>query len=144
MRFDTHYIGSDGEKHRPVMLHRVILGSIERFIGVLIEHFAGAFPVWLSPVQAIVMNITDAQGDYAARVADILKGKEIRTELDLRNEKIGFKIREARLQKVPYMLIVGDREMADHTVNIRDRSGEQNTITLDEFIALVKSFDPVI
>jgi threonyl-tRNA synthetase len=90
------------------------------------------------------MNITDAQGDYAARVADILKGKEIRTELDLRNEKIGFKIREARLQKVPYMLIVGDREVADHTVNIRDRSGEQNTITLDEFIALVKSFDPVI
>ncbi len=144
MRFDTHYIGSDGEKHRPVMLHRVILGSIERFIGVLIEHFAGAFPVWLSPVQAIVMNITDAQGDYAVRIADILKDKDIRTELDLRNEKIGFKIREARLQKVPYMVIVGDREVAENTVNIRDRSGEQKTITLDEFIALVKSFDPVI
>ncbi len=143
-RFDTHYIGSDGEKHRPVMLHRVILGSIERFIGVLIEHFAGAFPVWLSPVQAVVMNITDAQTDYAAGIADVLKNKDIRTELDLRNEKIGFKIREARLQKVPYMVIVGDREVADGTVNIRDRSGEQKTITLDEFISLVKSFDPVI
>jgi threonyl-tRNA synthetase len=143
-RFDTHFIGSDGEKHRPVMLHRVILGSIERFIGVLIEHFAGAFPVWLSPVQAIVMNITDAQADYAAKIADILKNKDIRTELDLRNEKIGFKIREARVQKVPYMVIVGDREMADGTVNLRDRSGEQKTITLDEFITLVKSFDPVI
>jgi threonyl-tRNA synthetase len=144
MRFDTHYIGSDGEKHRPVMLHRVILGSIERFIGVLIEHFAGAFPVWLSPVQAVVMNITDAQTDYAAGIADVLKNKDIRTELDLRNEKIGFKIREARLQKVPYMVIVGDREVAEGTVNIRDRAGEQKTITLDEFITLVKSFDPVI
>ncbi|MGD0821892.1 MAG: threonine--tRNA ligase [Desulfomonilia bacterium] len=144
MRFDTHYIGSDGEKHRPVMLHRVILGSIERFIGVLIEHFAGAFPVWLSPVQAVVMNITDAQADYASKVADVLRDKEIRTELDLRNEKIGFKIREARVQKTPYMVIVGDREKADGTVNIRDRSGEQKTFALDEFIALVKSFDPVI
>jgi threonyl-tRNA synthetase len=126
------------------MLHRVILGSIERFIGVLIEHFAGAFPVWLAPVQAVVMNITDAQAEYASKVADVLRDKEIRTELDLRNEKIGFKIREARVQKAPYMVIVGDREKADGTVNIRDRSGEQKTFALDEFIALVKSFDPVI
>ncbi len=143
-RFDTHFIGSDGEKHRPVMLHRVILGSIERFIGVLIEHFAGAFPVWLSPVQAIVMNITDAQADYARKIYDTLMDREVRTELDLRNEKIGFKIREARLQKVPYMVIVGDREMADGTVNLRDRSGEQKTISLDEFVALVKSAEPVV
>jgi threonyl-tRNA synthetase len=143
-RFDTHYIGSDGEKHRPVMLHRVILGSIERFIGVLIEHFAGAFPVWLSPVQAVIMNITDAQADYAKNVYGALMDSEVRTDLDLRNEKIGFKIREARVQKVPYMVIVGDREMAEGMVNIRDRSGEQKTMAVNEFISLVKSFDPAI
>ncbi len=143
-RFDTNFIGSDGEKHRPVMLHRVILGSIERFIGVLIEHFAGAFPVWLSPVQAVVMNITDTQADYAQKIYDTLMDREVRAELDLRNEKIGFKIREARMQKVPYMVIVGDREMADGTVNLRDRSGEQKTVTLDEFVALVKSFEPAV
>ncbi|MCE5273530.1 MAG: threonine--tRNA ligase [Deltaproteobacteria bacterium] len=143
-RFDTHYIGSDGEKHRPVMLHRVILGSIERFIGVLIEHFAGAFPVWLSPVQAVVMNITDAQAEYAASVAEALKAAEVRMEIDLRNEKIGFKIREARVQKVPYMVVVGDREKEDGTVSIRERDGQQQTMRVDEFIALVKSSDPVI
>ncbi|HPS94142.1 MAG TPA: threonine--tRNA ligase, partial [Deltaproteobacteria bacterium] len=143
-RFDTHYIGSDGEKHRPVMLHRVILGSIERFIGVLIEHFAGAFPVWLSPVQAVVMNITDAQAEYAASVAEALKAAEVRMEIDLRNEKIGFKIREARVQKVPYMVVVGDREKEDGTVSIRGRDGQQQTMGVDEFIALVKSSDPVI
>ena len=143
-RFDTHYIGSDGSRHRPVMLHRVILGSIERFIGVLIEHFAGAFPVWLSPVQAIVMNITDAQNEYAVSIAEALKEKEVRTELDARNEKIGFKIREARLQKVPYMVIVGDREKDEGTITLRSRDGEQQAMRLDEFIALVKSADPVI
>ena len=143
-RFDTHYIGSDGSRHRPVMLHRVILGSIERFIGVLIEHFAGAFPVWLSPVQAIVMNITDAQNEYAVSIAEALKEREVRTELDARNEKIGFKIREARLQKVPYMVIVGDREKDEGTITLRSRDGEQQAMRLDEFIALVKSADPVI
>jgi len=143
-RFDTHYIGSDGSRHRPVMLHRVILGSIERFIGVLIEHFAGAFPVWLSPVQAIVMNITDAQNEYAVSIAEALKEREVRTELDARNEKIGFKIREARLQKVPYMVIVGDREKDEGTITVRSRDGEQQAMRLDEFIALVKSADPVI
>jgi threonyl-tRNA synthetase len=143
-RFDTHYVGSDGLRHRPVMLHRVILGSIERFIGVLIEHFAGAFPVWLSPVQAIVMNITDAQNEYAVSIAEALKEKEVRTELDARNEKIGFKIREARLQKVPYMVIVGDREKDEGTITLRSRDGEQQAMRLDEFIALVKSADPVI
>jgi threonyl-tRNA synthetase len=143
-RFDIHYIGADGEKHRPVMLHRVILGSLERFIGVLIEHFAGAFPVWISPVQAIVMNITDAQGDYAAQVTAKLKANDIRVEFDSRNEKIGFKIREARLQKVPYMLVIGDREKEECTVTVRDRSGEQKEMSTDDFIQMVKSAQPVI
>lgn len=143
-RFDTHYIGADGEKHRPVMLHRVILGSIERFIGVLIEHFAGAFPVWLSPVQAVVMNITDSQADYARQVASFLNDREIRVETDLRNEKIGYKIREARSQKVPYMLVAGDREKDSGTVSVRDRSGEQRTMTPADFVSLVRSFDPAL
>ncbi len=143
-RFDTHYVGADGERHRPVMLHRVILGSIERFIGVLIEHYAGAFPVWIAPVQAVVMCITDAQAEYAAQVANTLRDDEVRVELDIRNEKIGYKIREARMQKVPYMIVVGDREMQDQTVTVRERSGEQQTMTLDEFSAIVKKAEPVI
>jgi threonyl-tRNA synthetase len=143
-RFDTHYIGTDGSKHRPVMLHRVVLGSIERFIGVLIEHFAGAFPVWLSPVQAVIMNITDAQAEYAASVADALAAKDVRMELDLRNEKVGFKIREARLQKVPYMVIVGDKEKEEGTIAVRSRDGNQETMRIDDFIALVKSAEPLI
>jgi len=143
-RFDTHYVGSDGEKHRPVMLHRVILGSIERFIGVLIEHFAGAFPVWLSPVQAVIMNITDAQGDYAKTVADILAKNDVRMELDLRNEKIGFKIREARMQKVPYMIIVGDKEKEEGTIAVRSRDGSQQVITVEDFIAQVRSAEPML
>jgi len=143
-RFDTHYIGVDGEKHRPVMLHRVILGSIERFIGVLIEHYAGAFPVWIAPVQAVVMCITDAQADYATQVADTLRDNEVRVELDIRNEKVGYKIREARLQKVPYMIVVGDKEKQDQTIAVRDRSGEQQTMTLAEFSAIVEKAEPVI
>ncbi len=143
-RFDIHYIGSDGERHRPVMLHRVILGSIERFIGVLIEHFAGAFPVWISPVQAVVMNITDAQADYAADVASRLRASDVRIELDTRNEKIGYKIREARQQKVPYMLITGDREKDEGTVTVRERSGDQKTMTLEEFIRIIRESHPVI
>jgi threonyl-tRNA synthetase len=143
-RFDTHYVGADGERHRPVMLHRVILGSIERFIGVLIEHYAGAFPVWIAPVQAVVMCITDAQADYAAQVANTLRDDDVRVELDIRNEKIGYKIREARMQKVPYMIVIGDREMQDQTVTVRERSGEQQTMTLDEFSAIVKKAEPVI
>jgi threonyl-tRNA synthetase len=143
-RFDTHYIGSDGEKHRPVMLHRVILGSIERFIGVLIEHFAGAFPVWLSPVQAVIMNITDAQADYARTVADALVKNDVRMELDLRNEKIGFKIREARVQKVPYMVIVGDKEKEEGTIAVRSRDGSQQVMKVEDFIAQVRSAEPVL
>jgi threonyl-tRNA synthetase len=113
----------------------VILGSIERFIGVLIEHFAGAFPVWLSPVQVKVLTITDRQLEYAESVAKALKAADIRVETDLRNEKIGFKIREARLEKVPYMLILGDREVENNTVNCRSRdSGELKDLTLNNFI----------
>ncbi|HPD22411.1 MAG: threonine--tRNA ligase [Desulfomonilia bacterium] len=143
-RFDMHYIGSDGERHRPVMLHRVILGSIERFIGVLIEHFAGAFPVWIAPVQAVVMNITDAQADYAADVAARLRANDVRIELDTRNEKIGYKIREARQQKVPYMVIMGDREKEEGTITVRERSGDQKTMTVDEFIKIIREAQPVI
>lgn len=143
-RFDIHYIGADGERHRPVMLHRVILGSIERFIGVLIEHFAGAFPVWIAPVQAVVMNITDAQADYTTDVTKKLRCSDVRAEVDLRNEKIGYKIREARLQKVPYMIVIGDREKEEGTVTVRERSGEQKTMTLDNFIKIVHDAQPVI
>jgi threonyl-tRNA synthetase len=123
-RFDLVYIGKDGEKHRPVMVHRVILGAIERFIGVLIEHFAGNFPLWISPVQAVVLNVTDNQAAYAQQVSDALREAGVRVQLDLRNEKLGFKIREAQLEKVPYMLVIGDQEMAAGTVAPRHRSGK--------------------
>ncbi len=143
-RFDIHYIGADGEKHRPVMLHRVILGSLERFIGVLIEHFAGAFPVWISPVQAVIMNITDAQADYTEQVAAKLRANDVRIEVDARNEKIGYKIREARLQKVPYMVVIGDREKEEGTITVRERSGDQKTMGIDDFIKIVNDAQPVI
>ena len=123
-RFDLAYIGQDGERHRPVMVHRVILGSLERFIGVLVEHFAGAFPVWLAPEQARVVTVTDAQAEFAAQVAGALKGCGVRAEADLRNEKLGYKIREAQLEKIPYMLVVGDKEVEAGKVNVRTRTGE--------------------
>ncbi|PLX92897.1 MAG: threonine--tRNA ligase [Desulfuromonas sp.] len=123
-RFDLTYVGSDGEKHRPVMVHRVILGAIERFIGVLIEHYAGSFPLWISPVQAVVLNVTDNQAEYAEGVFQALRDAGIRVRLDLRNEKLGFKIREAQMEKIPYMLVIGDKEMADGTLAPRHRSGE--------------------
>ncbi|WP_041531308.1 threonine--tRNA ligase [Syntrophotalea carbinolica] len=123
-RFDLTYVGKDGEKHRPVMLHRVILGAIERFIGVLIEHYAGNFPLWLAPVQAVVINVTDNQADYAKSVSDALRAAGVRVQCDLRNEKLGFKIREAQVDKIPYMLVVGDTEMSDGTVAPRFRSGK--------------------
>ncbi|MCX7823771.1 MAG: threonine--tRNA ligase [Syntrophobacterales bacterium] len=124
-RFDLTYIGPDGARHRPVMLHRVILGAMERFIGVLIEHYAGAFPVWLAPVQAIILTVTDRHISYAREVYEILRDKGMRVELDDRNEKLGFKIREAQLQKIPYMLVIGDREMQSRTVSPRRRDGTQ-------------------
>ncbi len=123
-RLDITYTGEDGEKHRPHMVHRAIMGSIERFLGVLIEHYAGEFPLWLAPVQAAVLNITDAQADYAEQVAGQLRQQGLRVITDLRNEKIGFKIREHTLQKIPYLLVIGDREMAAGQVAVRLRNGK--------------------
>jgi len=138
-RFDLTYIGSDGEKHRPVMVHRVILGAIERFIGVLIEHFAGNFPLWISPVQAVLVNVTDNQADYVAQVREQLAAAGIRVKADLRNEKLGFKIREAQLEKIPYMLVVGDREMQEGLLAPRDRTGKTlDPMSPDEFIRFVQ------
>ncbi len=124
-RFDLTYVGSDGERHRPVMVHRVILGAIERFIGVLIEHFAGNFPLWISPVQATILNVTDAQLPFAEEVFQALRAAGVRVQKDFRNEKLGFKIREAQVEKVPYMLVIGDKEVAAGVVAPRHRSGKQ-------------------
>jgi len=135
-RLGAHYIAEDNRKRVPVMLHRAILGSLERFIGILIEHYAGALPLWLAPVQAVVLNITDRQANYVREVANTLRDKGFRGESDLRNEKIGFKIREHTLQKVPYLLVVGDREVAQRTVAVRDRKGKDlGTVDLDDFVA---------
>jgi threonyl-tRNA synthetase len=135
-RLDAHYIAEDGSKQVPVMLHRAILGSLERFIGILIEHHAGAFPLWLAPVQAVVMDITDRQADYVQKLKKTLQKHGLRVTADLRNEKIGFKIREHTLQKVPYMLVVGDREVENSTVAVRTRSGEDlGSLTIDELVA---------
>ncbi len=137
-RFDLHYIGTDGERHRPVMLHRVILGSIERFIGVLIEHYAGAFPVWLSPVQAVLVTVTDNQIPYGEEVYRKLLDIGVRVERDFKNEKLGHKIREAQLQKIPYMLVIGDKEVASGTISPRQRDGKNlGAMTVDAFIELV-------
>ena len=137
-RFDLTYIGEDGEKHRPVMLHRVIFGSIERFIGVLIENYAGAFPTWLAPVQVELLPISDSHVDYANEIKAKLEDVGIRVELDDRNEKIGYKIREAQLQKIPYMLVLGDKEKEAGTVGVRSRKdGDIGAMALDEFIAKV-------
>ena len=134
-RLGARYIDSDNSEQVPVMIHRAILGSVERFIGILIEHYAGLLPVWLSPVQAVVMNITDAQADYAAEVAKMLREKGFRVDFDLRNEKIGFKIREHTLQRVPFLLVVGDREVANRQVAVRDRGGKDlGTFGLDDLV----------
>lgn len=139
-RFDLHYIGEDGEKHRPVMLHRVIFGSIERFIGILIEHFAGAFPTWLSPVQVKILPIADSHLEYANRVKEQLLEEGIRVEIDERNEKIGYKIREAQLQKIPYMLVIGDKEVEANKVGVRSRKeGDQGAISITDFINKIKT-----
>jgi len=146
-RFELEFVGADGERHRPIMLHRVILGSIDRFLGVLIEHFAGAFPAWLSPVQVKILTITDRSANYARSVAGRLREEGFRVESDLRNEKIGYKIREARLEKVPYMLILGDKEADTGTVAVRHREdGDRGTVSLEEFVEGVKDqmMPPVI
>ncbi len=137
-RFELEYVGEDGQKHRPVMIHRVVLGSIERFIGVITEHFAGAFPVWLAPVQVKLLPVTDRAAAYAGELAAKLDAKGLRVETDLRNEKIGYKIREAQMQKVPYMLVLGDKEMEAGTVSVRSRKeGDLGAQTLDDFLARI-------
>ena len=138
-RFDLEYVGEDGEKHRPVMIHRALLGSIERFIGVITEHFAGAFPVWLSPVQVKVLPVTDRAAEYADQVAAQLTENGFRVEVDYRNEKIGKKIREAQLEKTPYMLVVGDRDMENGTVSPRHRAaGDLGAMSLADFQAKLR------
>ncbi len=139
-RFELEYTGEDGLKHRPVMIHRVVFGSIERFIGILIEHFAGAFPTWLAPVQAMIIPITDRQHEYAKELEKKLNAAGIRVEADYRSEKMGYKIREAQLKKIPYMLVVGDKEMEDGTVAVRARKEEKGgTMTVDAFLAAIRA-----
>lgn len=134
-RFDMNYIGADGNRHRPYMVHRALLGSIERFFGVLVEHYAGAMPVWLSPVQAVAMPITDKHTEYARKVQAAMRKLDIRCDLDDRNDKIGYRIRNAQMQKVPFMIILGDQELADETITVRLRNGENLTgIKLEDFI----------
>ena len=136
-RFDLNYIGSDGEKHRPVVIHRVIFGSIERFIGILTEHFAGAFPTWLAPVQARIITVNEAYVKYGQELLKRFKDEGIRIELDDRNEKLGYKIREAQMQKIPYMFVIGQKEQDANQVNIRSYSeGNEGAVDID--IALRK------
>ena len=132
-RFEAEYVGADGEKHRPIMIHRVVFGSIERFIGILIEHFAGAFPLWLAPEQAVILPIADRHHEKAYAIRDRLREKDIRVSVDDRSEKIGYKIREAQLQKIPYMLVLGDKEAENDSVSVRYRTkGDIGTMTVDE------------
>ena len=134
-RFELEYTGADGEKHRPIMIHRVVFGSIERFIGILIEHFAGAFPTWLAPVQVKVLPISDKYAEYASKVYETLNAAGIRAEMDTRSEKIGYKIREAQTHKIPYMLVVGQKEEEENTVSVRSRfAGDEGASSLDGFI----------
>src|SRR4249920_1986185 len=138
--FDLKYIGADNAEHRPVVIHRAIFGSFERFIAILIEHYTGAFPLWLAPIQAVVLPIADRHLPYAAAVRDQLRGAGLRTDLDERQEKIGYKIREAQLQKVPYMLVIGDRESTEGTVSVRTRAGgDQGASPVDAFIASARA-----
>ena len=138
-RFDLTYAGSDGKEHRPIMIHRALLGSLERFMGVLIEHYGGAFPLWLAPTQAVILPIADRHHDYAHEVEAALKAAGFRAHVDDRNEKTGYKIREAQMQKIPYMLVVGDREMETKAVSVRHREdGDKGAIAVDEFVASLK------
>ena len=139
VRFDLGYIGADGERHRPVMVHRAILGSLERFIGVFIEHCAGAFPAWVAPVQARILTVTDAQAEFAAKARSVLVEAGIRAEADLRNEKLGYKVREAQVQKIPYILVIGDKEVEAGGVNVRLRSGENLGFkSLEDVVSLIR------
>ncbi|MCB1602802.1 MAG: threonine--tRNA ligase, partial [Xanthomonadales bacterium] len=139
-RLDAEYVAEDNSRRHPVMLHRAIVGSLERFIGILVEHHAGAFPSWLAPVQAVIANITDAQADFAAEVSKTLQSKGFRVQADLRNEKVGYKIREHTLQRIPFLLVVGDREKASGSVAVRRRTGEDlGSMTVEAFIDLLGS-----
>ncbi len=139
-RFKLAYTGEDGKHHQPIMIHRALMGSIERFFGILIEHYAGAFPTWLAPVQAVVLTITDHQQEFAAKIVSTLKGHGYRVEADLRNEKIGFKIREAEKNKIPYMLVVGDKEVQSGMVAVRGRSGANHgTMPIEQFLELIRT-----
>ncbi|MEX5217884.1 MAG: threonine--tRNA ligase [Nitrospira sp.] len=139
-RFDLAYTGEDGKHHRPIMIHRALMGSIERFFGILLEHYAGVFPLWLAPVQAVVLTITDKQQDFAAGVVSALKNQSFRVEADFRNEKIGFKIREAEKSKIPYMIVIGDKEVQSGTVSVRGRSGANHgTMPISGFIDLMRA-----
>ena len=141
-RFNLTYVGADSDKHCPVMIHRVVFGSIERFIGIITEHFAGAFPLWLAPVQVKIMTIVDRADDAAEKLRDRLEALGIRTEIDLRNEKIGFKVREAQMMKVPYMFVLGDREAENRTVTIRNRKGDNlGTVSFEEAVAMIKKLN---
>jgi len=138
-RFGLEYTGADGAKHTPVMVHRALLGSVERFFGVLVEHYTGAFPVWLAPVQAMVLPISEKHQPYAQEVAAALKAARVRAQLDDRNEKLNARIRDAQLAKVPFMLVVGEREAASRSVAVRRRdAGDTGTVPLDDFIRQVK------
>ncbi len=138
-RFEVSYIGEDGKEHQPIMIHRALMGSLERFIGVLIENYAGAFPLWLAPVQARIMNITDAQSEYCEKIYQELRQAGIRIEKDLRNEKLNYKIREAQLAKIPYMLVIGDREAESNTVTVRERSGKNlPPMSVEDFAEKIK------
>ncbi len=139
-RFDATYVGEDGSRHRAIMIHRALMGSLERFFGVLVEHFAGAFPLWLAPVQIDVLPVTDKAADYAFEIRDRLRSAGFRTEVDARNEKLGYKIRESQINKVPYGLVIGDREVTDRLVTPRRRGGEQlPSMTVDAFIEMART-----
>jgi threonyl-tRNA synthetase len=139
-RFDLNYVGADGEKHRPVMIHRVVFGSIERFLGILIEHYAGAFPTWIAPVQVRVMNISENQVEYTNRIVSMLKDEGLRVEVDIRNEKIGYKIREAQLQKIPYMIIIGDNEVREENISARSRKeGDLGSLNVEDFLNRIQA-----
>ena len=145
-RFDIDYIGADGERHRPIMLHRVVFGSVERFIGTLIEHYAGKFPTWLSPVQVKILPVSDKYREYAKKVAAYMEENDVRVEVDVRSEKLGYKIREARMDKVPYIAIVGENEQNNESVSVRQRDAEEDKqdmgeMSVDELIRLVKQRD---
>ena len=134
-RFDTNYIGADGAEHRVVMVHRAVLGSMERFVGGLIEHYAGAFPLWLAPVQAVLLPIATRHADYAHQVAAELRAGGLRVEVDDRSEKTGLKIREAQVQKIPYMLVAGDREVEQHSISVRAReTGDLGAMPVEDFL----------